>query len=239
MVSQCALPACFKKGANRCSICLRESYCSGECQKVDWKFHKLICKILKKLSDGFQPYHEVSRVIDEILDEMPENKELGIRILGHLISYAERQFGNRILGKAYRERNSGERIDNWGVEIKILVRIYDDLISIYKDDESLTTIGTDDLILPYYEKMLNLLKPWSEVVNLDNTSRTVSLDKDQMNHILMTFSLCERNMASIYTRRSNFNLAEKYCQRALANARYIYIYVCVYIYIYVYIYICK
>jgi hypothetical protein len=48
---------------------LREPYCSGDCQKGDWKFHKSICKILKKLSHQLQPYHEVLRVIEEILEE--------------------------------------------------------------------------------------------------------------------------------------------------------------------------
>lgn len=29
----------------KCSNCMKETYCSRECQVVDWKFHKVICKL--------------------------------------------------------------------------------------------------------------------------------------------------------------------------------------------------
>jgi hypothetical protein len=116
-MSKCALPGCVKAGINRCSICLREPYCSGECQKGDWKSHKLICKILKKLSLQLQPYQEAVRVINEILGERPKKIHLDIRVLGHLIVYAKHQFGDRVPGKAYPERKKGHRISNWKVEI--------------------------------------------------------------------------------------------------------------------------
>jgi hypothetical protein len=95
-------------------ISLRESYCSGECQRGDWKLHKSICKILKKLSHQLQPYHEVLRVIEEIRKGISgKNKQQKLIVVGHLLSYADHQFGNRILGKSYRERGNGERINNW------------------------------------------------------------------------------------------------------------------------------
>jgi hypothetical protein len=88
---------------------------------VDWKAHKPICKTLKKLSFQLQPYSEVVQFIEEIRDEKFEKKVLCIRVLKHLISYAEYQFGSRVPGKDYRERENGERIDNWTVEIQILM----------------------------------------------------------------------------------------------------------------------
>ena len=84
---------------------------------------------MKKLSFQLQPYHEVVRVIEEIREELSSKKKEEVRVLGHLISYALFQFGDRILGKAYRERAfNGERIDNWRVEIGILVSLYVDLV---------------------------------------------------------------------------------------------------------------
>ncbi|KAJ7681930.1 hypothetical protein DFH06DRAFT_1029771 [Mycena polygramma] len=39
---------CFKvQTLSRCSACLRVVYCSLDCQKLDWKAHKHICKVLR------------------------------------------------------------------------------------------------------------------------------------------------------------------------------------------------
>ncbi|KAJ7466485.1 hypothetical protein FB451DRAFT_1561172 [Mycena latifolia] len=37
---------CSKPAANRCSACKTVSYCSQECQRRDWKEHKIVCKSL-------------------------------------------------------------------------------------------------------------------------------------------------------------------------------------------------
>jgi hypothetical protein len=80
-MSECARPICFELGISRCPIDLRELYCSGDCQKIDWKAHKLICKTLKKLSHELQPYREVVRLIEEILGEEFKKVELNVRVL--------------------------------------------------------------------------------------------------------------------------------------------------------------
>jgi hypothetical protein len=124
-MSTCTRPCCLLEGLHRCSICLREAYCSVDCQKGDWKAHKAICKILKKLSFQLQPYHEVIQVIKEIREVVVTQKMENTRVLGHSISYALYQFGDRVIGKTCRERAfNGECIDNWVFEIGILVPIY-------------------------------------------------------------------------------------------------------------------
>jgi tetratricopeptide (TPR) repeat protein len=175
---------------------------------------------LKKLSLKLQPYHEVARVIEEIHEEIStKNKEQKLRVLEHLISYADYQFGDRILGKSYRERGNGDRIDNWSVEIKGLIPIYNDTVVIHKEDESLSTMARDNLVFPYYEKMLELLRPWSAYLDSNRTSQIDSLDEDQIQFTLVYFTQIERNMGAIYKRRNEFNLAEDHCQRALTYAR--------------------
>jgi hypothetical protein len=177
-MSTCARHGCLKVGVNRCSICLREPYCSGECQKNDWKLHKSICKILKKLSHQLQPYHEVLRVIEEMRVGIPgKKKPQKLRVLGHLLSYADYQFGGRIVGKSYRERGNGERIDNWRVEIEVLIPICRDFIIIYREDESLSRMVGDNLEFPYLERMLKLLRPWSAYLDSNRTSQIDSLDE--------------------------------------------------------------
>eukprot|EP00596_Hydrurales_sp_CCMP1899_P009897 CAMPEP_0119052220 /NCGR_PEP_ID=MMETSP1177-20130426/73586_1 /TAXON_ID=2985 /ORGANISM="Ochromonas sp, Strain CCMP1899" /LENGTH=587 /DNA_ID=CAMNT_0007031719 /DNA_START=259 /DNA_END=2022 /DNA_ORIENTATION=- len=216
-MSICASPGCFRAGINRCSICLREPYCSGECQKGDWKSHKLICKTLNKLSLQ-QPYHEAARVIKEILGERPKKMQLDIRVLEHLISYSEHQFGDRVPGKAYRERKDGDRIDNWTVEIGILIPIYRNLVNI-NSDGSLSIMDSNNSKLPYHEKMLDLLTPWSSQLDSNPTSQIDSLDKDQITTVLYLLSTTERNTAIILRRKYEFVLSESYCQQALSHAR--------------------
>jgi hypothetical protein len=139
---------------SRCSICLREPYCSGNCQKIDWKAHKSICKTFRKLSHELKPYLEVVQLIEEILDEDFKKVELKGRVLKQLVSYAEYQFGNRVPLRVYRERDNGETIDNWTVEIDMLFHIYGSLTNSYLQDELLGMVSSSNLKFPLYEKML-------------------------------------------------------------------------------------
>jgi tetratricopeptide (TPR) repeat protein len=174
---------------------------------------------LKKLSLHLQPYHETVKEIEEIREELSIKKKEEIRVLRHLISYAEHQFGDRILGKAYRERDSGKRIDNWKVEILILVPIYMDLIDVYRKNELLSLVTSDNMTLPYYQKTLELLRPWSAYLDVNCTGHIDSLDKDRIDLTLMVFSRVECNIGLIHRHRNEFVFAEDHCQRALSYAR--------------------
>jgi hypothetical protein len=155
----------------------------------------------------------------EIQNELSIKKKEEIRVLGHLISYAEHQFGDRVLGKAYRERGSGERINNWSVEILILHSIYKDLIDVYRKNESLSMVASDNLTLPYCQKMLELFRPWSAYLDVNCTSHIDRLDKDQINYTISYFVQTECNIGSIHQHRNEFILAEDHCQQALSYAR--------------------
>jgi hypothetical protein len=179
----------------------------------------LICKTLKKLSLQLQPYQEVARVIEEIREERPKKSQLDMRVLGHLISYAEHQFGDRIPGKAYRERENGDRIDNWNVEIDILICLYCNLVEVYSTVESLSMTDSDNILFPYYEKMLDLLRPWSLKLDSNQTSQIDNLDKYQINVILYLLSSTEHDFGMIFRQRNEFELAGSYFQQALSHAR--------------------
>jgi tetratricopeptide (TPR) repeat protein len=199
-------------GKSRCSICLREPYCSSECQKLDWKAHKSICKTLKNLSNKPEPYSHVGRTIVEICK--PAKKVSDVRILCHLLSYAEFQFGDRVLGKAYRERENGERISNWDAEVVGLHSIHERVIAIYLKDTSLSQIQCDSLALPHSLKTVELLRPWS--ISLDSDA---SLDKEQINFILILLSDSERIISDIRTSKKQFSLAEDHLKRALSYVK--------------------
>jgi hypothetical protein len=181
--------------------------------------HKLICKTLKKLLHQLQPYQEVVRLIKEILNEDFKKAELKVTVLKQLVAYAEYQFGNQVPLRVYRERENGETIDNWTVEIKMLIHIYNDLANFYIGDESLGMIFSNNLRLPLYEMILDLLRPWSADLDSNSTGWIDSMTKDQMNGILLIPAVAEKSIAIIYLHRSQLNLVETHCQRGLSCAR--------------------
>jgi hypothetical protein len=242
-MSNCARPGCFKSGTNRCSTCLREPYCSGAHQRIDWKSHKSFCKIIKKLSYELQSYQEVDRLILEIraatpipasyifkshteLDRLINLKRaenpaiilLNSRVLAYLMFFAEYQLGARVPGKDYRERINGERMDNWEAEIDILIPICHDLVYAYVRGDSFT-MDDRNLTYPYYKKMLDLLKPWSVILDLNTTSGVQNLEEFKVHHILGLLSTIIQSIATRNTSRYEFHLAETHCERALHYAR--------------------
>jgi hypothetical protein len=153
-------------------------------------------------------------MIEKIREEGPRKPQLNVRLLEHLKTYCVHQFGERVPGKNYRERGNGERINNWTVEVENLFPIYNDLIGLYENDESLGMVGGDNIMLPYYEKQIDLLRPWA-----DSTTRIGSIGKDKLNYILEELPHRESDIAGIHVRRSQFNVAEEYCNRALNYAK--------------------
>lgn len=224
-MSHCARSGCFKGGLHKCSICDKELYCSSDCQKVHWKSHKYICKALKKLSLELQPYRDVVQIIKEIRGEINpaiiSKNHLNIKLLGHLISYSKHQFGDRLLEKSYRERD-GDQIDNWEVDVKIMVPLHEDLISIYYEDASSSKIDCENLAFPYMVKIFALLKPWSVYFDSNSTSRIDNLSKAQNNKLLKTLLTTEGRIYSMYYRRNQINLADSHCEKAVTYARLLY-----------------
>jgi tetratricopeptide (TPR) repeat protein len=175
-----------------------------------------MCPILKKIINKLQPYREVTRIITEILCS---KKGENIRILEHLLSYAEYQFGKGVPGKHYREREDGDRLSNWIVEIQTLNGIITLLSGLYIQNKSLSSIDRDSMAFPYLERSLSILNPW--VINLDSGSSNGidSLSKDQVNKLLDELIYTEQNMAKVTGNRRQFDVMEGHCQRCLVYSR--------------------
>eukprot|EP00596_Hydrurales_sp_CCMP1899_P004405 CAMPEP_0119037346 /NCGR_PEP_ID=MMETSP1177-20130426/5672_1 /TAXON_ID=2985 /ORGANISM="Ochromonas sp, Strain CCMP1899" /LENGTH=246 /DNA_ID=CAMNT_0006998515 /DNA_START=224 /DNA_END=960 /DNA_ORIENTATION=+ len=171
-----------------------------------------MCPILKKLSNEQQSFHEARRIIYEIL---VSNKGNDTRVLDHLFPYASFQFGKEVTGKSYRERGDGERISNWMVDIDILYNINGRIISFYSEKNSMS-ISHDNLVLPYYERSLSILSPWLIHLDSDASDRIDHLKEDEILYYLFE---TERNMASIFMKRRQFDVTEGHCQRSLAYSR--------------------
>ena len=69
---------CGEKSSLRCSNCLGALYCSVECQKKDWKTHKVICKKAQEVKKSYEAlgYRTVEE-IDALLEEERRLAELG------------------------------------------------------------------------------------------------------------------------------------------------------------------
>jgi hypothetical protein len=97
--------------------------------------------------------------------------------------------------------------------------IYSELADIYLSDGSLSALSRDTSRFPLCEKMLDLLRPWSEHLDSNLTSRIDKMTTDQINEILKFSVVSECNIALIYMHRRQLNLAETHCQRGLTCAR--------------------
>jgi hypothetical protein len=169
-----------------------------------------MCPILKKLRNKLMPFYEVTRLIIETLESKKGNN---CRVLEHLLSFAEHQFGKGVTGKDYREREDGERISNWEADIVFLNKIIKKLVDFYRQDNSL------DMRFLSLERSLSLLNPWVANLDSDPGEGISTLSNEQQDSLLWQLHRAEQNMAVITIKRGQFDLAEGHCQRCLAYSR--------------------
>jgi hypothetical protein len=213
---QCARPDCQATAKSSCSGCGREQYCGSVCQKFDWKVHKSVCPIFKKLSSQLQPYNEVVRITKEIL---ASNKRNNLRGLEHLLSYADYQFGQRVTGRDYRERIDGQRITNWDVDIEILLQISNAIVEIYASSSSLSPVVRHKGLFPHLERSLQILSPWMDTIDFDATNQSYSITFTKSNYLLKQSCTLEEDMATLAMNRNQYDVAERHSHRCLVNSR--------------------
>jgi hypothetical protein len=133
----CALRSCNRLGTLNCSACRREFYCSVECQKKDWKVHKQMCNSVKMMSDLMSNtqllFKDACSVLNKLKKEMKEKLESKIgsmnlfKLIERAVVYTQNQFGKRMEGKEFYERDNGDSVGAWYVEIDILSYFYNAL----------------------------------------------------------------------------------------------------------------
>jgi hypothetical protein len=175
-----------------------------------------MCPILKKLSTQRQAFHEVIRINYEILISKRGEDS---RVLKHLLSYLEHQFGERVAGIDYCERRDGERISNWEVEVVILNNIYRRLGKLYLHNYSLSMMSSYEMGFAYLQRSLSLLNPWLIQLDLDASNRIDSCNDHRMNDMLEQLYSTEQNMAALTMNRNQLDISERHCQRCLAYLR--------------------
>jgi tetratricopeptide (TPR) repeat protein len=219
-MSQCGRPDCHKAANSSCSGCRREQYCGSDCQNLDWKKHKSMCPILKKLSNNLQPYGEILEVFDEILTYAYYDKKGNkVRILEHFLLYLDNQFRDVIPGVGDREERAGMVISNWDVDISIKHKLINEIIIIYNSNQSISDIARDALTLPYFERSICLLSSWLVPFDLESSNRIDSISINQVDFLLKYLSIAERGLALITMERNQVSLSEGHCQRCLTYSR--------------------
>lgn len=227
---KCGNTSCVKMGLRPCSGCLKEGYCGPECQKKDWKLHKLLCSFMKN-GDKLLPFDEVVSVISKLKKqaELKEGAESKIRLLEYCLSFAEHQYGSRTAGNAYRERKDGSRISNWNADIFALEQLCFNLGNIYrpltnKIDNEAARIESFQKALYYYEKSLSLLEPWRIQIDLERSCPIKSLhelDNIDINHIYYKLSYSEIYSSEVHNRLNNYDEASKHCEIAFSHASHV------------------
>jgi tetratricopeptide (TPR) repeat protein len=183
---------------------------------LDWKAHKSLCPILKKLPNKLQSFDEAVRIVEEIL---ASNKGNDVRVLEHLLSYADNQFGQQVEGRDYRVRTDGQCIVNWDVDINILLKISTRMTNFYISNPFHSLKILHSKMFPHLERSLNILKPWMVIMDSDASNQCNSLNSEETESLLKISSDTEREMALVTMNRSQFDVAEGHCHRCLANAR--------------------
>jgi hypothetical protein len=133
-----------------------------------------------------------------------------VRVLDHLFSFVEYQFGKESIGVTYRERENGERISNWDVEIRILLAINDTLLDGIVDS-SVSDITYHDRTYPYLLRSLKILNPWLIRIDTNANNRFYSLDEDQTNTVFHQLVVTESKLAARKIERRHFGAAEGHC----------------------------
>lgn len=113
----CARSGCIEIGTKDCAACLKESYCSGECQLEDWKAHRILCKFIKSMPlSPYLSYVNLSLVFQKIrcLSEVQKaklGKKKYIALLEHTLVFHEHQFGKKEYSMYRRDNGELNNID--------------------------------------------------------------------------------------------------------------------------------
>jgi MYND finger len=113
MSKLCKRPQCARFGTARCSACQIESYCSVECQRANWKEHKITCG-KKLLSES-----ELNSFLNNAITEASilnggDRKGRNVAFLKKILLTADYQFEDRVPGKCYRQfKNGATFMEDW------------------------------------------------------------------------------------------------------------------------------
>jgi hypothetical protein len=134
-----------------------------------------------------------------------------VRVLHHLLIYAEYQFWRNVTGRGGRSFMTEER--------DILNKISMRLIEHCRQDESLSVVTCNDMIFPYLQQSFRFFDPRFLDIESNTHNPIEGFSMDQMNENLEMLFRLEGKLAFITIMRGHFDTAEGHCQRCLTYSR--------------------
>lgn len=111
MSKLCKRPKCTRLGTSHCSACQSVWYCSVECQRANWKDHKITCG--KELLSESELNVFVMDAMDEASRLDPDDRTgRNISYLKGAVLYAEYQFAEQVPGECFRRLKNGVTFKN-------------------------------------------------------------------------------------------------------------------------------
>jgi hypothetical protein len=175
-----------------------------------------MCPILKKLSNKLSSQAAI-QVVNEIKDVARKKKDL--RILEHLLLYSEHHFGSLVKGTIYHEKENGERLSDWTLDVGILHIINIGCAALHTQNKSFSDLIRDVKVRPHFETSIGILSAWLIHLEADSSGRNDSLNNDRINLLLSELYRLEQNMSALLTGNVEFDLAEEHCHRCLTYSR--------------------
>lgn len=174
-----------------------------------------MCPILKKLSNKLSSQAAI-QVVNEIKDVAKKIKDL--RILEHLL-YSKHHFGSLVIGTIYHEKEDGERLSDWTLDVTILHNINIGCAAIHTQNKSISNLIRDVKVRPHFEASIGILSAWLIHLEADSSDRNGSLNNDRINLLLSELYHLEQEMSALLTGNVEFDLAEEHCNRCLTYSR--------------------
>lgn len=109
------MPNCSGPGIAFCGACQDEWYCGAECQRADWKVHKITCgkKLMSKEEIDYYSDYQASKADVAMRFGTASERVRAISLLEKSIMYAKRQYGDRVPGEYLCRRKDGTMIKDW------------------------------------------------------------------------------------------------------------------------------
>lgn len=218
----CARPDCHEVGTKSCSACLKEFYCSGKCQQIDWKAHKIMCHLIKLMPETLVPLRDARLVVKKVVDQTEAqiailgNKRHAI-LLEHAAIFAGHQFDQRIMGSVYLSRENGDRIEAWEVEMGILYKLYGKFINkIMSCNDSGNMQDCWTSAIPYNLKRLALLESWMlQILSMERVDMTLEM----LELLFDRRSTLETELSVGYTLLNDWDKVQFYCEQSVSHAK--------------------
>jgi hypothetical protein len=174
-----------------------------------------VCKLIKQMPDKLLPLKNVRLVILKVMNQTEDQTAIigalkYIRLLKHAAAFAEHQFGKRATGKAVYQRDNGDSIDAWEVDIVILVEAFVLLVRYSGNGRSQ---------IPYFEKIRSIVEPWIHQIDLSESERTDVLGEEKIDRLLHQYALMNYNLSVTYRQIMEWELAKRYCEQSLFYAK--------------------